>query len=142
VARTWLAGCLSLFAALLIHEIVAFGYFRGFLTGEREMVSYFYPSGVGEIVAVNALTAAVMALPLALIAWFKTNIRPLIVPLGITWLALCLWGYFSTASGYRAHFGTTWLPHEPFLELMWSPVLTPLSTLIGIGPFMWAIRRP
>ncbi|WP_281858027.1 hypothetical protein [Litoreibacter halocynthiae] len=140
MAKVWVAGWLTLAIALLTHEIVSFGIFHGFLTGERDFLFYMYPSGIGEIFGFSLLSSAIFALPLALFSYLCKPKRLRLIGLGVIWTALCFWGYYGTAFEYRAHFGATWLPHEPFWELMWSPWLTPPATLLGLVPFMWFSR--
>ncbi|TDT74973.1 hypothetical protein BDE40_1696 [Litoreibacter halocynthiae] len=141
-AKPWIAGWLSLSAAWLLHEIVTFGFQYGFLTRKREVLFFQYPSGLAEIVVVALVMSWVAAVPLALACLVLRQSRPRLPVLGVIWLILCMWGYSATASGYREHFGATWLWHEPFVELMWSPWLTPLATLLGLLPFLRIIRKP
>ncbi|WP_298257199.1 hypothetical protein [uncultured Litoreibacter sp.] len=141
MARIWLAGWLSLAIAALTHEVVSFGIYHGFLTGERDLLFYLYPSSLGEIIGVTFFTSALCALPLTLFSYLCKPRRLRLIGLGAIWTSLCVWQYYMTAFEYRAHFGATWLSYEPFWELMWSPWLTPLATLLGLVPFLWIIRH-
>ncbi|WP_090218556.1 hypothetical protein [Litoreibacter janthinus] len=101
-------GWLSLTTAWLTHEIISFGLIHGFLTGEKDLPFYLYPSGLSEIVLVSLLMAAVCALPFGPVAYVFKSVRFRQTALGNLWLVICFWGYFTTASGYRSHFGATW----------------------------------
>lgn len=140
--RTGIAGFATLLFANLTHEIITFGIGHGFLTGKQETLFYLYPSGLAEIIVINAISAIPSALIIALAgaAILDHALRSWV--LGNLWVALCIWSFFTTAGGYSMHFGMTWYWYEPFWELMWSLWLTPMTLLLGLALFLWAVRRP
>ena len=142
MAKVWVAGWFSLFAAWLLHEVVTFGFFHGYLTGERQLGYGIYPASLGGIIIEALVICAVGAALLAIVSFLLRSNSLRWPVLGAAWLTLCLWSYFETAFGYSGDFGATWYWHEPFWALMWSPWLTPLATLLGLIPFLWFIRKP
>jgi hypothetical protein len=141
VAKVWAAGWLSLSAAWLFHEILTFGFLHGYLIGERQLGFGIYPASLGGIILEALFFCAVGSVLFAVLAFALKSSDARLPILGAVWLALCGWAFMETAVGYRSDFGATWRWHEPFWALMWSPWLTPLATLLGLLPFLWAVRR-
>jgi hypothetical protein len=120
---------------------VTFGFSHGFLTGERQLAYGIYPASLSEMVVVAFMGGAAFAIPLAVISAMLRPAFLRLIVLGVIWMYFCKLAFYMTAHGYRSAFGATWLAHEPFWELMWSPWLTPLAVLLGLVPFLWAVRN-
>ncbi|MEJ6389515.1 hypothetical protein [Gymnodinialimonas ulvae] len=129
-----LAGGLSLFAALLTHEFLTFGApGHGLLNADRSLCPDIACPTTGMIVVAHVAKAIGAAILFAFIGviWPSGGFR-----LGVAALAFTLQYLVSLvgiASGYRAQFGTTWAWWEPFAELLWNPLLTPLLLLAGLA---------
>lgn len=140
MVRIALAGALSLYITWLFHEIVSFGIGHGFLTGTRQLGGGVVPSSISEMLFLRALLASISVLPLAGLGTLTRGKPGHRAVLALGWIALALIGLFMIADGYRIAFGTTWGWHEPFVQLMWSVWLTPLSLGIGLAIFLTATK--
>ena len=136
MVRLALAGGLSLCITWLFHEIATFGIGYGFLTGTRALGGGVVPNSLSEMLFVRAVFASIAALPLAGIGILTRGLTLHRTAIALVWIAIALAGLLVVADGYRIAFGTTWRWNEPFLELMWSIWLTPLSLVIGLVIFL------
>lgn len=129
-----LAGALSLFAVLLLHEVLAFG------TLPHDLIA---PAGapcpeppcltMGTVVTglvAKAIGAGVVFAAIGAI-WTTGAARRVIA--GGFFALQYLWSLVGIASGYRRHFGTGWDWWEPFAVLLWHPVTTPALLLAGLA---------
>lgn len=132
-ARLAIAGGLSIFAVLLIHELTVFG---GAALGLIRPGSAPCPAPpcltVGVIVWGHVAKAMGAGLVFAVIGaiWTRGPARWAIA--GAFWVLQYLWSLVGIASGYRAHFGSGWTWWEPFAQLLWHPVTTPGLMLVGL----------
>ena len=132
-----MAGALSLFGALLAHEIVSFGAAGHAVIGLADCPDWPCPTLSMIVVAlVFKAIGAGMAMGVlgALVAQAPARLRAA----GLLWTVQYFWGLVGIASGYRDQFGTTWRWWEPFAVLLWQPALTlglmaaGLALLIGL----------
>lgn len=125
-----MAGALSLFTALLTHEILSFGAAGHAIIGRATCPDWPCPTlslivvglvfkGIGAGLAFGAFGALVPVPPARL--WGA----------GVLWAVQYLWGLVGIASGYRDQFGPDWRWWEPFADLLWHPALT--LGLLGAG---------
>jgi hypothetical protein len=134
-----LAGGVSLFAALIVHEFHIFGAQAHDLIAASSTPCLDPPClTVGMVVSGHIAKAVGAAMVFALIGaiWTRGAERMLIA--AGYWVVQYTWSLVGIASGYRLHFGTGWAWWEPFAELMWTPIATPgllaagLVALIGL----------
>lgn len=97
-------------------------------------------AGIAVLLIASAFHVVAVALLFALAgALFPhgPNRTPILATL---WLfsSLCL--LTSIASGYRAGYGATWLWHEPFVELLFHPIVTPSLLVAGLIAHLWWLR--
>jgi len=129
-----LAGGLSLFAVLLIHEVLAFG------TQPHDLIA---PAGaacagppcltMGTVVTGLVAKAIGAGAVFAVIGAVWTTGAARWTIAGGFFALQYLWSLIGIASGYRGHFGTTWTWWAPFAELLWHPVTTPALLLAGLA---------
>ena len=118
-----LAGALSLFAALLAHEILTFGASGHAIIGQAECPDW--PCPTLSVIIVGLVFKGIGAgLAFAALGAFVTLAPSRLRAAGLLWIVQYLWGLVGMASGYREQFGTTWAWWEPFAELLWQPALS------------------
>lgn len=131
------AGAVSLFAALLVHELSAFG---GPALGLIQPASAPCAEPpcltVGLVVSGHVAKALGAGVVFALIGAFWTRGPARWIIAGAFWALQYLWSLVGIASGYRAHFGTGWAWWEPFAELLFHPLTTPGLMLTGLAAFL------
>lgn len=129
-----LAGGLSIFAVLLIHEVSAFGGATLGLIGPGSGPCAAPPCvTMGTIVSGHVAKALGAALVFAVIGAIWTRGPARLAIAGGFWALQYVWSLVGIASGYRAHFGSGWAWWEPFAELLWHPLVTPGLMLLGLA---------
>ena len=127
------AGALSLFPVLLLHEFLVFGAQAHDLIAPASAPCPDPPCLTSAMVVSGHVAKAVGAgLVFAIIGavWTKGPGRWLIAA---AFFALqYTWSLVGIASGYRLHFGTGWAWWEPFAVILWHPVTTPALLLAGL----------
>ena len=130
-----LAGALSLFAALAAHEILIFGPRGHDIIGQDGCPQSLCPDMTAVIIGLLA-KAIGAGLALALLGAIVPMNPARMRGAALLWAAQYLWALLGIASAYRIHFGTTWRWWEPFVGLMWHPLLTPALLLAGLAVFL------
>ncbi|MFW5641136.1 MAG: hypothetical protein ACOCY0_00045 [Roseicyclus sp.] len=137
-----LAGSASLFAALLIHELVSFGGAARGLIGSGAAPCPAPPClTLGVVVSGQVAKAVGAAFVFAAIGaiWMRGQARWTVAV--VYWALQYLWALLGIASGYRAQFGSGWAWWEPFAVLLWHPLLTPGLMLAGLAACLGLDRR-
>lgn len=125
---------MSLFAVLLIHEFLAFGAYPNDLIAPAGAPCPEPPCLTTGMVVSGQMAKAIGAgFVFALIGavWTAGAARWLIA--AGYWVVQYLWSLIGIASGYRLHFGSGWAWWEPFADLLWHPVTTPVLLLAGLA---------
>jgi hypothetical protein len=133
-ARLAVAGGLSIFAVLLIHELTVFGGAALGLIRPGGAPCATPPCLTVDVIVWGHVAKAIGAgIVFAVIGaiWTRGPARWAIA--GSFWVLQYLWSLVGIASGYRAHFGSGWAWWEPFAELLWHPVTTPGLMVAGLG---------
>jgi hypothetical protein len=128
-----IAGALSLFAALMVHEILTFGGTgHGLINADRTVCPDIACPTTGLLLTAHIAKAIGAAFLFSVIGaiWVDGLARSLIA--AAAFVGQYLLSLVGLASGYRAQFGTTWAWWEPFAELLWSPILTPALLIVGL----------
>jgi hypothetical protein len=132
-----LAGAVTLFAALFVHEMLVFG------PGGHDLIA----SGTAPCPEPPCLTTgtvvtgliakaigAAMAFGVIGAVWVAGPVRR---GLGVAlWSVQYLWSLVGMASGYRDGFPGDWDWWEPFAVLLWHPALTPALMALGLAVFL------
>ena len=136
-----LGGAISLFGALLAHDLLSFGASGHDMIVEAGASCDMPPClTMGVVLAGHMAKAVGAGLVFALIGavWVAGPARGV---LGASlWVMQYIWSLIGIASGHRASFGTSWRWWEPFAELMWDPVLTLGLMVGGLLTFWLAVR--
>ncbi|NKX43539.1 hypothetical protein [Roseicyclus persicicus] len=132
-----LAGAVTLFAALVLHEMLVFGPAGHDLIGNGSTPCPAPPCLTTGTVVTGLIAKAIgAAFAFAAIGaiWAAGRAR---TGLGAGFWALqYLWSLVGMASGYRDGFPGDWDWWEPFAVLLWHPVLTPALMALGLGGFL------
>jgi hypothetical protein len=128
-----LAGSVTLFAALLTHEILSFGATGHDVIAHDAVACTVLPCvTLGTIVTGHMAKAVGTAIAFVVIGALLVG-RAARGPIAaLIWVALYLWSLVGIASGYKALFGSDWAWWEPFTELAWSPGVTLGLMLLGL----------
>lgn len=127
-----LAGALSLFAALVIHEILSFGAAGHAMIGRADCPDW--PCPTLSLIVVGLVFKGIGAgIAFAVLGLLMAQAPGRLWGAGLLWVVQYLWGLVGIASGYRDQFGSTWRWWEPFAELLWQPVLTLGLMAAGVG---------
>lgn len=130
---------MSLFAALLIHEIFTFGASGHAIIGRADCPDW--PCPTLSLIVVGLVFKAIGAgLAFGVFGALVPHAPGKAWGAGLLWMVQYLWGLVGMASGYREQFGTTWRWWEPFAELLWQPLLTLGLMLGGLLAFWLAVR--
>ncbi len=134
-----LAGAVSLFAALAAHESLVFGAHGHAIIGQPGCALSLCPSG-GAIVVGLVAKAIGAGLALGVLGALLPAAPARLRGASMLWTVQYLWALVGIASSYRIHFGTSWRWWEPFVALIWHPVLTPALLVAGLA-VMLAVDR-
>jgi len=127
-----LIGALTLFPALLTHDILSFGSHGHDLIAPWGTQCTEWPCATMNFVVSGQIAKGVgAAMVFALIGAFTVSLRGRIGLGAAAWLVQFFWSSAGIASGYRDHFEAEWRWWEPFAVLMWAPALT--LSLLGAG---------
>lgn len=110
----------------------------GFLTGENTPA---FPAHYPITEWTFALQALIPALLYTLPALLLLRLARPRIWLGLWWWGALVLGGAMIAGSFAEHLGTTWRPHEPFLELYFHPVWLPLLGLVGMILHMHLVDR-
>jgi hypothetical protein len=126
-----IAGALSLFAALLAHEILTFGSSGHGIIGRVTCPDW--PCPTLSVITVGLVFKGIGAgLALACLGALLPHAPARLWGAGLLWVLQYLWGLVGIASGYRDQFGPDWHWWQPFAVLMWDPVTTPALLIAGL----------
>lgn len=131
---------LVLSVVMFCHDIFSFGYRWGFMTGQREIDPIFGDYTIGALAGFHLFMGVAVAVPLSLAAFILGPGRPLIFGLICGYSVLFVLLAEAMASGYAFQFGATWAPYEPFWELFYHPIVTPIMFLASLGMYVWLLR--
>jgi hypothetical protein len=140
--RVALGGTLSLLSVLFVHELASFGLGHGLVRWSDTGCAAGDCAGIGLIVVTLGMTAVVLAPIFALAGAVTARWARRLPVLSALWLCLVILLLMQTANGYRAAFGATWLWYEPFVELMFQPLLTPALLVAGVAAFWMWVAAP
>lgn len=130
-------GAVSLFAVLLIHELLVFGGPAMGLIQPASAVCATPPCLTVDMIVWGHVAKAIGAgVVFALVGAVWTGGRKRWAIAGGFWALQYLWSLVGIASGYRAHFGTGWTWWEPFAQLLFHPLTTPGLMLAGLSVFI------
>jgi hypothetical protein len=132
-----LAGSVTLFIALVLHEMLVFGPGgHDLIAGDTAPCPDPPCLTTGTVMTGHIAKALGAALAFAAIGVLVPRGRARGALGGLFWAGQYLWSLVGIASGYRDQFGADWAWWEPFTALMWHPVLTPGLMAAGLGAFL------
>ena len=128
-------------AVLIPTEILVFGASGHGIIGQADCPSSICPS-LSVVIVGLAFKCIGVGLALGALGALLPDAPARLRGAMVLWSLQYLWALVGIARAYQIHFGTSWAWWEPFVALIWNPVLTPavmiagLALLLGIDRFL------